>query len=177
MSLSPSRIPAPALIALAVAGPAHAQQVVELPVEDRPLDNDLPEVYRVGGGGSDWELLTTVTSLSFDAGGNLHIADLSGDELEVIVVDPRGTRVPGDGFPDLDFETMLSGTFAPAQDRPRPGRPAPIDIITPDGAYIGTLPSATMPVAFGPDGLAAYLEINELDVPEVVVRRLPEGVR
>ena len=424
-------MPARIAIALAIAGPAHAQEVVELPVEDRLLNADIPEVYRVGGGGSAWELLTTVTSLSFDARGNLHIADLSGGELEVIVVDPRGTlvrrfgrkgegpgefrdateafaladgrtvvpdnghfayhvfapggsfdrmvrypgvgpshnrtpaetparnprlrmadpwsgdlilrvtrvwevqidsvtrigsirdvdgprqvlrlhlgeedsredtvsavmssdggagfqaeflfgplpdgavaisnsqdyairiagpspevtrvlvrrlaprpwtdrrleeytrhlqrgfreaaasgggvagivggidnlissigearfsgdiplietlettwegniwvgRVPADGFPDLDFETMLSGTFAPSQDRPRPRRPGPIDILTPGGAYIGTLPSATMPVAFGPDGLAAYLEINELDVPEVVVRRLPEGVK
>ncbi len=432
MNPLPSRILArTTAIALAVAGSANAQQVVELPVEDRLLSVDFPEVYRVGGGGSDWELLTTVTALSFDASGNLHIADLSGDELEVIVVDPRGTlvrrfgrkgegpgefrdateafalpdgrtvapdnghfayhvfapggsfermvrypgvganhnrtpaetparnprlrmpdrwsgdlilrvthvwevqidsvtrlgsirvvdgprqvlrlhigeedsredtvsavmsadddagfeaqflfgplpggavaishsrdyavriagpspeatrilvrrlaprpwtdqrldeytkhlqrgfreaaasgegvaaigggidnlisrigearfsgdipliealettwegniwvgRVPADGFPDLDFETMLSGTFASSQDRPRPRRPAPIDILAPDGAYIGTLPSAAMPVAFGPDGLAAYLEINELDVPEVVVRRLPEGVR
>ena len=93
MNLSLFRVPARITLALAVAGPAHAQQVVELPVEDRLLEADFPEVYRVGGGSTDRELLTTVTSLGFDANGNLHIADLSGGELEVLVVDPRGTPV------------------------------------------------------------------------------------
>ena len=55
----------------------------------------------------------------------------------------------------------------------------PIDILTPDGRYLGTYPpSATaMPSAFGPDGLMALVESNELDVQTVVVRRLPPGLR
>ena len=54
-----------------------------------------------------------------------------------------------------------------------------IDILTSDGRYLGTYPpSATaMPSAFGPDGLMAFVERNELDVHTVVVRRLPPGVR
>lgn len=87
------------------------------------------------------------------------------------------SRVPADGFPDLDFEQVLLGAFGPAQGAPRPRRSGPIDIVTPDGAYVGTLANAPMPAAFGPDGLVAYLEVNELDVQTVVVRRLPEGVR
>ena len=31
--------------------------------------------------------------------------------------------------------------------------------------------------AFGPDGLAAFIELDEFDVATVVVRRLPTGVR
>ena len=431
--MSPFRSLVRITVALTIGGPAGAQQVVELPLVDQLLSADFPEVYRVGGGGSEWELLTTVTSLSFDASGNLHIADLSGEGLEVIVVDPRGelvrrfgrrgegpgefrqakeafalpdgrivvpdnghfayhvfapggdfermvrypgvgpnhnrmpaetpawnprmrkadrwmgglvlrvtsvweakldsvtrtgsvrivdgppqvlrlrlgeedsteeaisaastadeggsfktqflfgplpggtvaisnspdyavqivgpgpevsrvlirrlpprpwndqrldqyrkyaeqgfreaaasgdgaervgfpggieklasliaqasfsgniplvealettwegniwvSRVPADGFPDLDFEQVLLGAFGPAQGAPRPRRSGPIDIVTPDGAYVGTLANAPMPAAFGPDGLVAYLEVNELDVQTVVVRRLPEGVR
>ena len=34
-----------------------------------------------------------------------------------------------------------------------------------------------MPNAFGPDGLVAYVTLEEFDVPVVVVRRLPEGIR
>lgn len=34
-----------------------------------------------------------------------------------------------------------------------------------------------MPNAFGPDGLVAYVTADEFDVPAVVVRRLPEGMR
>ncbi len=55
----------------------------------------------------------------------------------------------------------------------------PTDPITADGRYLGTFaPGATaLPRAFGPDGLAAFLETDDLDVPFVVVKRLPEGVR
>ena len=55
----------------------------------------------------------------------------------------------------------------------------PIDVLTADGAYVGTYGvGATMiPDAFGPDGLAAFIEHDELDVARVVVRRLPPEVR
>ncbi len=57
----------------------------------------------------------------------------------------------------------------------------PIDIVTPGGDYIGTLPPDGLrtPDAFGPDGLLAYIERDEMDVPTVRVIRLvalePEG--
>ena len=54
-----------------------------------------------------------------------------------------------------------------------------IDVWNPDGRYVGTLPpdGPPMPDAFGPDGMAAWVELDELDVPTVVVGRLPSGVR
>ncbi|MCY4571775.1 MAG: 6-bladed beta-propeller [Gemmatimonadetes bacterium] len=50
----------------------------------------------------------------------------------------------------------------------------PIDVLTADGDYIGTYPAGAtkMPDAFGPDGLAAFIELDELDVATVVVRRV-----
>ena len=50
----------------------------------------------------------------------------------------------------------------------------PIDIISPEGDYIGTLPpdGPRIPDAFGPDGLMAYIETDEMDVPGVRVIRL-----
>lgn len=55
----------------------------------------------------------------------------------------------------------------------------PIDVLGPDGRYRGTLVAGApgMPMAFGPDGLVAFVERDELDVPTIVVRRLPEEVR
>ena len=55
----------------------------------------------------------------------------------------------------------------------------PIDVFGPDRQYVGTFARGTveMPEAFGPDGLVAYWERDELDVPSIVVKRLPEGVR
>ena len=50
----------------------------------------------------------------------------------------------------------------------------PIDVLAMDGRYIGTYPAGAtaMPDAFGPDGLAAFIERDELDVRTVVVKRL-----
>ena len=54
----------------------------------------------------------------------------------------------------------------------------PIDLITAGGRYLGTFApgSTALPEAFGPDGLVAFVETDDLDVPYVVVKRLPEGV-
>ena len=57
----------------------------------------------------------------------------------------------------------------------------PTDIVTPGGDYIGTLPPDGLrtPDAFGPGGLLAYIERDEMDVPTVRVVRLvalePQG--
>ncbi len=50
----------------------------------------------------------------------------------------------------------------------------PIDVLTMDGRYIGTYPAGAVawPEAFGPDGLVAFIETDEMDVESVVVRRL-----
>lgn len=58
----------------------------------------------------------------------------------------------------------------------------PIDVLTADGEYVGTYPTGVtrMPDAFGPDGLAVFIEYEEHDVYDVaivVARRLPVEVR
>ena len=52
-------------------------------------------------------------------------------------------------------------------------------MITPDGGYLGTFATGAtaMPSAFGPEGLVAFVERDELDVQTVVVKRLPPEVR
>jgi hypothetical protein len=53
--------------------------------------------------------------------------------------------------------------------------PGAIDVLTVEGRYMGTFAAGItdIPSAFGPQGLAAYVELDELDVPSVIVRRLP----
>lgn len=55
----------------------------------------------------------------------------------------------------------------------------PIDVLAPDGRYLGTLAAGTasMPHAFGPYGLVAFVERDELGVARVAVRRLPPAIR
>ncbi|MDE0359361.1 MAG: hypothetical protein OXN92_16690 [Gammaproteobacteria bacterium] len=54
------------------------------------------------------------------------------------------------------------------------GNAGPIDVLTSDGRYLGTYPagSIALPDAFGPEGLAAFIERDEMDVETVVVKRL-----
>ena len=83
---------------LSTAGPsplASQARVVELPSEDIELAAEFGDVFRVGGGGAEWELLTSITSLAFDAFGNLHITDVGpgGGDMRILVVDSRGELV------------------------------------------------------------------------------------
>ena len=57
--------------------------------------------------------------------------------------------------------------------------PGPVDLLLATGGYVGTFDPSDlpMPMALGPDGLAAFLELDALDVPTVVVRRLPAELR
>ena len=52
-----------------------------------------------------------------------------------------------------------------------------IDVLTKDGEYLGTLGPGIIdtPRALGPNGLAAFVEVDSLGVPTVIVKRLPEG--
>ena len=60
-----------------------------------------------------------------------------------------------------------------------PESDGPIDILTTEGEYLGTLrtDATKMPDAFGPDGMAAFIELDDFDVASVVMRRLPAAIR
>lgn len=55
----------------------------------------------------------------------------------------------------------------------------PIDVFGADGQYVGTFAEGVteMPNAFGPDGRVAFIELDEFDVPTIVVRTVPAEVR
>lgn len=55
----------------------------------------------------------------------------------------------------------------------------PTDVFDADRNYVGTYApdEARIPSAFGPDGLVAFWELDEMDVPSIVVRQLPVRVR
>lgn len=78
-----------------------------------------------------------------------------------------------------DLRTSREGTIWVLRRGDAPDSDGPIDLITADGRYLGSLPDddTGLPSAFGPEGLVAYVERDDLEVPTVVVRRLPPGVR
>ncbi len=54
-----------------------------------------------------------------------------------------------------------------------------IDVFDPEGGYVGTFPGGglRMPGAFGPGGLVAYWETDDMDIPSIVVYRLSANLR
>ncbi|MGH7468306.1 MAG: 6-bladed beta-propeller [Longimicrobiales bacterium] len=48
----------------------------------------------------------------------------------------------------------------------------PIDLVTTTGAYVGTIQKGRIPAAFGPNGLVAFVERGEFDIPVIKVQRL-----
>lgn len=53
----------------------------------------------------------------------------------------------------------------------------PIDLVTPEGRYIGSLPAQPLPDAISASGLAAWIVRDDLGVERVTVRRLPQNWR
>ncbi len=110
-------------LALAVL-PLSAQEVIELPAEDRLLDADFEEIYRLGAvDGSGWETFGRVNSVGFDGAGNLYILDAGA--VRIYVVDQQGNLVrqfigegegPGEfggNYADaLEFAVMRDGRVA-----------------------------------------------------------------
>ena len=54
----------------------------------------------------------------------------------------------------------------------------PVDVLDSEGRYVGSYRAGAtvIPSAFGPNGLAAFLELDEYGVAMVVVKRLPPAV-
>ncbi|MDE2804321.1 MAG: hypothetical protein OXN18_04140 [Gemmatimonadota bacterium] len=77
------------------------------------------------------------------------------------------------------IQTSPEGTIWVRRSGPEPGRNGPIDLLTADGRYLGSFASdaTSLPSAFGPDGLVAFVRRNDLDVQTVVVSRLPKEIR
>ena len=113
------------ITALATAAlPLAAQEVIELPSEDRLLDADFEEIYRLGAlDGSGWETFGRVAGVGFDGAGNLYILDSGA--VRVYVVDQQGNLVrqfigegegPGEfggNYADaLEFAVMRDGRVA-----------------------------------------------------------------
>lgn len=87
-------------------------------------------------------------------------------------------------FPEVPVIASLRATWdgtlwVERSTEPDENETGPIDVITPDGRYVGTFPRGrlAMPDAFGPDGLVAFIETDEFDVPVIVVSRLPSAIR
>lgn len=92
-------------------------------------------------------------------------------------------RIEDRGFyPEVSVVRELRSTWLGGMWVRRPGElpwddQGPIDVFGPDRRYVGTFAAGTLPAAFGPDGLVAFWELDEMDVPTIIVKRLPDELR
>ena len=150
-------------------------RVLRRPFEPRPVTESMERAERErrlaeleDGGGPQIRLMTS-------SGGGSPRA-VSGDAVREMM----RTRIEEMRFyPELsvlrDLATSWNGRIWVQRRGAEPAEAGPIDVLTPEGRYAGTLQPAqtALPDAFGPDGLAAFIELDAFDVPTVVVRRLP----
>lgn len=107
-------------------------------------------------------------------GGRPGRGEPSRQELERILADMRFA----DTIPALrGLRVAPSGKLWVERTGPVVGEPGPIDLVTPEGQYLGTITGSALPDAISRSGLAAYIERDDDDVERVVVRRLPENWR
>ncbi|HEX8274408.1 MAG TPA: 6-bladed beta-propeller [Longimicrobiaceae bacterium] len=115
----------------------------------------------------------------------------SGEGVRVISIGPGGGGPPPRRSPEQIEQSIRDMEFAetiPAIQNLRVdgagriwvertgeewGEPGPIDVVAPDGRYLGTVTGQKLPAAFSASGRAAYLEKDDMGVERVVVRQLP----
>ena len=100
-----------AMLVLATA-PATAQEMIELPAEDRWLEADFAQVFRLGSlDAPAWQHFGMLDGAAFDAAGNLYLLDV--EARSVVVVGRTGSFVrtvgqAGDGPGEFDFPRHLA---------------------------------------------------------------------
>ena len=106
----------PACVAVLGAAGLHAQEIVDLPAEDRPVSAELELVYRLGSAGAmaEWEEFQSIPGIAFDGEGNLYLLDgtRTSADVRVVVVDVAGRFVrefgrAGDGPGEFRAATQL----------------------------------------------------------------------
>lgn len=164
------------LIWMATAEDGLVRDVIRRPISPEPVDD------RIRSAMIDWEIERLRRSSE-----ELNAA---ADDPEMLAAmstwdESRRERVEGrEFFGEVPVIRAIRATWDGALWVQRRGREpwddeGPIDVFGRDRQYLGTFPAGAteMPYAFGPDGLVAFWELDELDVPTIVVKRLPAEAR
>ena len=140
--------------------PLAAQEVIALPAEDRLLDADIEEVYRVGAiDGDGWDVFARVSAVGFGESGDLYVMDDQGGRI--VVVSPEGEFVRefgriGDGPGEFSASSNTAVGFTVLRD----GRTVVFD------------PGHRLFHMFGPDGEFERAVRMTSNSPYVIIRAL-----
>lgn len=153
---------------------------VERPIPPLVVDDEIRELERAnrlasfaeGGGGGG----TAVMAFGRSGGGGARSMSIDREQIRKMQEEQIGSMTFAAEIPVItdmavDWEDRLWIERYGAS----PGEDGPTDVVTADGGYLGTIPATGLriPDAFGPDGLIAFIEEDELEVQRVRVARLP----
>jgi hypothetical protein len=163
-----------------VSSTGALQRVIRRPFAPRPVTAAIQEAEKArrleeleSGGGPQMRIMVAgpggggARPISQDA-----IRDMMRSQIDQLAFYPELPVL-------LNLKTGWSGKIWAVRRGQKPTEPGAMDVLTPAGQYVGTFAagSVPLPAAFGPEGLVAFIERDELDVPTVVVKRLPAVLR
>lgn len=152
---------------------------LERPIAPTPVTPAVQEAERArrlaeydsaqGGGGSRITVLGSGSDFAIDPGAMRDMLRARTENMVFADEIPVIEDLAVDGF----------GRVWVQRSSPEPGQDGPTDLVTADGRYLGSLApdGLRIPEAFGPDGLMARVETDDVDVPTVVVERLDPEIR
>jgi hypothetical protein len=156
------------------------QRVLRRPIRPRPVTEKMEEAEKArqlaemeGGDGPRLRVMT-----ASPGGGGAQA--IGGDAIKEMM---RNRIDQLEFYPELpvvmDLTTGWGGKIWVVRRGEEPTDPGAVDVLTAAGQYVGTFASGELqlPSAFGPEGLVAFVETDDLDVPTVVVKRLPVILR
>lgn len=125
------------------------------------------EAFSESGEAPRFRLMGPATNLASDEGLAEQMREMMLEQVESMVFTDE-IPVIADMAVDLEDRIWVARTGAGGDGD------GPTDLLTADGDYVGTLAAdgLRIPDAYGPDGLMAYIESDEMDVQTVRVIRL-----
>jgi hypothetical protein len=186
-----------AVTTLAAPPPELAPALLFAPLPDGSLAFSHEAPYRVQWAGARATTVTranaprAVTDSDKEQVRKAKRAELEGYSGGSMVISGGRQQQQGGGLPAFVIDQILAQMrFAPvvpairdlrvdsdgrlwvARSWPALFGPSAIDVLRADGSYIGTLASAELPAAFGPNGLAAVVRQNEEGVNQLAIGRI-----
>lgn len=104
--------------------------------------------------------------------GGLAMSDSSAYAIRILDASGNVVRVLRRPLPRRPITAAFRRAPGDPAEEPGQQASAPVDMLTPDGAYVGTVRKLRWPAALGPGNRAAYIEVDEFGIPTVLVGRL-----